>query len=87
MNDTVRTLTLFSAILLPLTFISSVYGMNGLDLNDIGNLPLGFSIVMLTMAVIAAGLFAFFKKKQWIFTRDANGFQGGPEKGGKSMQS
>ena len=41
MNDTVRTLTLFSAILLPLTFISSVYGMNGLDLNNILKMPIG----------------------------------------------
>jgi magnesium transporter len=88
MNDTVRTLTLFSAILLPLTFISSVYGMNGLDLNNISNVPLGFSIVVITMGVIAAGLFAFFKKKEWILTRDLNGLQGrGHDKDGKPMQS
>jgi magnesium transporter len=70
MNDTVRTLTLFSAILLPLTFISSVYGMNGLDLNNISKMPIGFTIVMLTMAAVAAVLFVFFKKKQWIFVRE-----------------
>jgi magnesium transporter len=40
MSDTVKTLTIFSAILLPLTFISSVYGMNGLDLNNIWSIPL-----------------------------------------------
>jgi magnesium transporter len=39
MSDMVKTLTIFSAILLPLTFISSVYGMNGLDLNNIWNIP------------------------------------------------
>jgi len=70
MNDTVRTLTLFSAILLPLTFISSVYGMNGLDLNNILKMPIGFTIVMLTMAAVAAALFVFFKKKQWILARE-----------------
>ena len=70
MNDTVRTLTLFSAILLPLTFISSVYGMNGLDLNNILKMPIGFTIVMLTMAAVAAALFVFFKKKQWILVRE-----------------
>jgi Mg2+ and Co2+ transporter CorA len=30
MNDTIKTLTVFSAVLLPLTFISSVFGMTGL---------------------------------------------------------
>jgi magnesium transporter len=45
MNDTMRVLAIFSAIVLPLTFISGVYGMNGygmngLDLNNINSLPL-----------------------------------------------
>jgi magnesium transporter len=67
MSDTMRTLTIFSAILLPLTFISSMYGMNGIDLQNISNLPLGFAIVVTTMAVVTIGLFAFFIKKGWIF--------------------
>jgi len=66
MSDTMRTLTIFSAILLPLTFISSMYGMNGIDLQNISNLPLGFAIVVTTMAVVTVGLFAFFIKKGWI---------------------
>src|SRR5574339_543100 len=37
MNDTVKTLTIFSAILLPLSFITSFYGMNGVDLNNFSN--------------------------------------------------
>jgi magnesium transporter len=72
MNDTVRTLTLFSAILLPLTFISSVYGMNGLDLNNISSLPIGFVIVMVTMAVISGILLVFFRRKKWILVKSAD---------------
>ena len=34
MNDTMRTLTIFASILLPLTLVASIYGMNGLDLNS-----------------------------------------------------
>jgi magnesium transporter len=67
MSDTVKTLTIFSAILLPLRFISSVYGMNGLDLNNIWSIPVGFAIliiVVVTMGAVAAVLFLFFKKKQ-----------------------
>jgi magnesium transporter len=69
MNDTMRILAIFSAILLPLTFISGVYGMNGLDLNNINSLPAGFLIIILTMAIVVAVLFLFFKQKQWIFAK------------------
>jgi magnesium transporter len=73
MNDTMRVLAIFSAIVLPLTFISGVYGMNGLDLNNISSLPVGFAIVILTMVIIVGVLFLFFRKKQWILTkRDDN---------------
>lgn len=70
MNDTVKTLTVFSAVLLPLTFISSVFGMNGLDLNNIWHVPFGFVLVMILMAAAAAALFAFLKAKQWILVRE-----------------
>jgi magnesium transporter len=66
MSDTMKTLTIFSAILLPLTFISSLYGMNGLDLQNLFDLPIGFAILLATMGAISVGLFIFFKKKQWI---------------------
>ena len=81
MNDTVRTLTLFSAILLPLTFISSVYGMNGLDLNNISTLPTGFAIVLISMAVISAILLVFFRNKKWIFVKSADPRAGRKENG------
>jgi magnesium transporter len=66
MNDTMRILAIFSAIVLPLTFISGVYGMNGLDLNNINSLPLGF---ILSMVIVVVVLFLFFKKKQWILVK------------------
>ena len=52
-----------------MTFISGVYGMNGLDLNNINSLPLGFLIVVLSMIIVVAVLFIFFKKKQWILVK------------------
>jgi magnesium transporter len=66
MSDTMKTLTIFSAILLPLTFISSIYGMNGVDLQNFFNFSIGFAIVLASMGAITAGLFMFFKRKQWI---------------------
>jgi magnesium transporter len=62
-NDTVKTLTIFSAILLPLTFITSFYGMNGLDLNNFSSLPFGMILVSITMGIILSILILFFRKK------------------------
>ena len=69
MNDTMRTLTIFAAILLPLTLVVGVYGMNGLDLNDITTLPSGFIIVVATMIIITGAIFYLFSKKKWIKLR------------------
>jgi magnesium transporter len=85
MNDTIKTLTIFSAVLLPLTFISSVFGMNGLDLNNIWNLPFGFAVVLAIMAATAAALFAFLKAKQWILVRE-DAKREKKERQGKTMQ-
>lgn len=49
MNDTIKKLTPFPAVLFPLTFNSSIFGMNVLDLNHIWRFPLGFVLVMIIM--------------------------------------
>jgi len=56
LDDTVKTLTIFSAILLPLTFLTSLYGMNGLDLKQIWNFPAGLGIILLIMVITLIGL-------------------------------
>jgi magnesium transporter len=66
MSDTMRTLTIFSAILLPLTFISSVYGMNGVDLQNVFNFSTGFAMIVAIMGIVTVALFMFFKRKRWI---------------------
>ena len=65
MNDTMRTLTIFPAILLPLTLVVGIYGMNGLDLNDLASVPSGFIIVLISMIIITGALFFLFSKKKW----------------------
>jgi magnesium transporter len=66
MNDTVKTLTIFSVILLPLTFITGFYGMNGIDLINFYSVPSGLFLVLITMGIILVILITFFRKKQWI---------------------
>jgi len=68
LSDTMRILTIFSVIILPL--IVGIYGMDGLDLSHLNNIPAGFVIVILTMGVIALLLLLFFEHTQWIFIKE-----------------
>lgn len=75
-NETMRVLTVISAIFIPLTFIAGVYGMNFEDKTQDDqpaptNMPeihwkYGYVSVMGTMAAIAAAQVYFFKKKKWL---------------------
>ena len=44
--------------------------MNGVDLSNPGNISIGFIIVLVSMTAIAAFLFWYFKKKQWIMAKE-----------------
>ncbi|MCK9219261.1 MAG: magnesium transporter CorA family protein [Bacteroidales bacterium] len=63
-NEVIKILTLISSILLPLTFIASLYGMNiKLPIQDH---PFSFAIVAGSMLFIALGMFIYFKIKKWL---------------------
>ena len=70
LNDTMRILAVFSTILLPLTFITSIFGMQGFDLHNIHSIPQGFMIILATMMVIVVVLFYMFWKRKWIFVKN-----------------
>jgi magnesium transporter len=63
-NDTVRVLTAFSVVMLPLTLIASVWGMNvGLP----GEHRIAaFWVIVSCMVVILVGLLAFFRRRGWL---------------------
>ena len=65
-NETMRILTIFTAILLPLALIAGIYGMNGIDLKNITEIPLGFVVVLATMAITVIAFVIFFIRKRWI---------------------
>ena len=63
-NEIMRMLTIISTIVLPLTFISGLYGMNvGLPFADS---PYAFLIVMGICVFILVVLVIFFMKKHWL---------------------
>ena len=86
MNDTMKTLTIFSVILLPLTFITGFYGMNGVDLNNFLIVPSGLGLIIIFMIIIITILIIFFRKKQWISQKDYYNIEKEVKKGEKYQQ-
>jgi len=60
-----KTLTVVSVVFVPMTFLSSVYGMNFADipeLNWAGSYPLFWAVVITTIC----GQMFFFRRRGWI---------------------
>jgi len=64
-NDILRVLTIFSVILLPLTLITGLFGMNFRHIPFSG-VYYGFDFTVAVMLCIAVGLVGFFRFKRWI---------------------
>lgn len=63
-NEVMKILTLISSILLPMTFVASLYGMNIiLPLQNNSN---SFSLILIIMALIVIIMISYFKFKKWI---------------------
>lgn len=65
-NEVMKTLTLFATVMMPLTLISGIYGMNFETLWPPTNHPMGFWIVIGAMILISAGLIFFFRRKRLL---------------------
>ncbi len=63
-NTVIQLLTIFSVTMLPLTFITGLYGMNvPLPFQDI---PYMFEMIVLVMGGILGSMFAYFVRKRWL---------------------
>jgi magnesium transporter len=65
MNEIMKVLTIFSAVMLPLTFIAGVYGMNFDDIPEL-HTRYGYFVVWIVMITIACGMLLFFWRRGWI---------------------
>jgi magnesium transporter len=65
MNEIMKVLTIFSAIMLPLTFIAGVYGMNFEHMPELPT-QYGYFAVLVIMLAVAIGMLVFFWKRGWI---------------------
>jgi magnesium transporter len=65
LNEIMKVLTLISTIMLPLTFIAGVYGMNFEAMPEL-HWRYGYFAALGAMLVTAAIFFAYFSRKGWI---------------------
>jgi magnesium transporter len=63
-NDILRVLTAFSVVILPLTFIASLWGMN-VQVPGEGDIG-AFWIIVGCMTAILLGMVAFFRHRGWL---------------------
>lgn len=64
-NNVMRVLTIISVITFPLTLFATILAIDTPG-NPVINLPGGFWLVLVAMALGALGMFAIFKKKDWV---------------------
>ena len=65
MNEVMKTLSIVATIILPLSLVTGVFGMNFEVMPGLKN-PMGFWELMAVMAAIAGGLFIFFRWRKWL---------------------
>ena len=70
-NEIMRVLTVIATIFIPLTFISSIYGMNFNTAISPWNMPelnwyWGYPLALLLMLGVAAGQLLFFRRHGWL---------------------
>ncbi|MDD4333124.1 MAG: CorA family divalent cation transporter [Patescibacteria group bacterium] len=64
-SSVMKTLTVFSVIIFPLTLLAAIFGMNAVNMPLIGH-PYGFWIIIGIMLFAALGMLWVFEKKKWL---------------------
>ncbi len=64
-NQIMKTLTIFSVIVFPLTLLAALFGMNTINM-PLVNLKYGFWIILSLMALGTLGMLILFKRKKWL---------------------
>lgn len=69
MNEIMKTLTVISTVMLPITFIAGVYGMNFTNMPEL-HWRYGYPYALSLMAAVTAMTLWWFKRKGWIGNRE-----------------
>ena len=65
LNQTMRVLTVITAIFVPLGFLAGLYGMNFDHIPEL-HMKGGYFVLLAVMGTIAVGLLALFRKIRWL---------------------
>jgi magnesium transporter len=65
LNNTMKVLTIITAIFVPITFIAGIYGMNFDNMPELHH-QYGYYFVIGAIVTIAAGMVLLFKKVRWL---------------------
>lgn len=64
-NEIIKTLTIFSVIVFPLTLLAAIFGMNAVNMPLVAN-PSGFWVIIAIMLVGAGIMYFYFRHRRWI---------------------
>jgi magnesium transporter len=65
MNEIMKVLTIISTIFIPITFITSLYGMNFKNMPEL-DWRYGYPAAVAVMVLVSCGMLLFFRRKKWI---------------------
>ncbi len=65
MNEVMKVLTIIATIFIPLTLVTSLYGMNFKYMPEL-EWPLGYPLVLLAMLVVGVMMIIYFRRKRWL---------------------
>ncbi len=65
LNEVMKFLTMMSTIVLPMTLVAGIYGMNFTNFPEL-KWPLGYPMALGIMTLMGLGSFSFFRWKKWI---------------------
>lgn len=65
LNEIMKTLTVIATIMMPLTLIASIYGMNFKHMPELES-KMGYPLIITLMAVITITMLAYFKRRKWL---------------------
>ncbi|MEA3463594.1 MAG: magnesium transporter CorA family protein [Patescibacteria group bacterium] len=64
-SDIMKTLTIFSVIVFPLSLLAGIFGMNTSSMPFVNN-ENGFWIIIIIMLIGCLGMLVFFERKKWL---------------------
>lgn len=65
LNEIMKVLTMLSTIIMPMTLITGIYGMNFQYMPELG-WKYGYLLVWFAFALVAGGMVVFFKRRGWL---------------------